>query len=254
MLKSRTKEVQDAADLFANLSINGKKVTPEEMEWKYGGGIASRLAAGKISNTLDSDDDDAGEENPLKVLAEKEALGKATKKSLEKNIPNGGDKHTQKVAFKGDSTDAKVRFMPFNSIKSETLKETEKVMAVGLKRRDPSERKKVELMPLPPNEELKRELKMVTIEESLKIQRDQTQMMKELQIKNAIEKLKQGKIPESGLSELASDPEAMAKLAGEMNYREPAGENDGSELDEGEEEEEPDPAHDEPDYENPINS
>ena len=156
-----------------------------------------------------------------------------------------------KMAFKGDSTDAKTRFMPFNSAKNESLKEAD---TKGLKRRDvKGERKKVELMPLPPEDQKRKELKLVSIEESLKIQREQEKSMKDLQIKNAIEKLKQGKLPGSGLSQLAADPEAMAKIASQMNYREPV--KEGSDHEESEEEEEDiNDANDEPDYDNPINA
>lgn len=254
MLKSRTVEVQDAADLFATLSINGKKVTPEEMEWKFGGGVMSRLTKPVVSQEpLDSDDDEAGEENPLKILAEKEALGKSSRRNQERNVPASEsfeDKHTHKVAFKGDSAEVKSRFMPFNSVKNESLKDTENV---GLKRRViTKDHKKVELMPLP-NEDHKRELKLVSIEESLKIQRNQEKILKDLQIKNAMEKLREGRLP--GLSDLTEVPDAViAKLASEMSYRDPGNNSGGEEDHTSEHGEEEDAANDEPDYENPINS
>ena len=61
-----------AAELLSSLSIAGKKVDVDEMEWKFGGGLTRHL---NPARTLDSDDDDDDEtegENPLKVLAEKE--------------------------------------------------------------------------------------------------------------------------------------------------------------------------------------
>ena len=105
LIEQLTPKVSATTELLANLSLNGKKVDTDELEWKFGGGGIINKA--KIIE-LDSDDDYEPEEpkNPLKVLVEGSVPPKAKKTIV------------QKVTDIGDSlklTDT--RFMPFNALK-----------------------------------------------------------------------------------------------------------------------------------------
>jgi len=171
LIERKERESDVASALLAGLSINGEKVSSvEEMEWKYGSsGLQSRLQRPHV----DPDDGDGGASNMLAALAERE-------------VPSS---YSLKLAAKDSSGKGK-RFMPFVSVKSETLNE-EKAGEIGLQRSSATARqsrpKPEGLMPMP---EIRLGVaKTVSIAESLEIQKTASVRMKEAMAKQAADRL-----------------------------------------------------------------
>jgi len=79
-IKEKEQIVSKTADLLSSLTIGGEKVeSVEEMEFRFGGGLARHLEERHKRVDLDSDDDDNDSEeikNSLRVLAEKDLPSK----------------------------------------------------------------------------------------------------------------------------------------------------------------------------------
>ena len=186
LIAKREKATDEAAAMLKNLKIN-----PDEMEWKHGGSLLKHLDLPK-KGALDSDDDEDPVEkvpgnvespNVFKLLACRE-VPPARPKSKQKEE----ESYATSLASKIDSIEDKDRFAPFKSSKTSKLDQTAKA-DIKLKHREVTKDKKAELMPLPPASYSKLKVQTVDMAESLELQRQQAERMKELQVKNAKERL-----------------------------------------------------------------
>jgi len=218
LVAERERAADEAADLLAGLSVAGERVeSVEEMEFRFGAGVARHLE-GQRRVQLDSDDDEDNDgEDPLKVLAEKE-LPSSSKRKMEDSVglfkekdDNEVDLFAVKRSSKVDSTRSKDRFMPF---------------AAG-KERAAEGKKPPSVMELPANWTSK--TKMLSLEESLRVQREQQEREREVRLQQAMDRLKKSA---AGDTVHASHP---AGLTSAMDYREKE-----EEFDEDEEEAEDD--------------
>ena len=85
--------------------------------------------------------------------------------------------------------------MPFNSLRNESLPE-ENVLSIrkSLSRKSVQNTKKPELMPLPSNNYSHLKAKIINLSESITLQKDQAAKLKEIQSKQAAERLAQSNL------------------------------------------------------------
>lgn len=159
--------------MLKNLSIGGKPVDLEEIEWKYGGGLAGNLGA-RPKNVFarPSFASSSQEGQVLQILAEGPVPTAEKNGDLESEM----DRHSLALSAKGDHIIAKPRFIPFNSLHSDHVADKD----VRLKKRETPRLNPGDLMPLP--DVTHNKAKMVSLEESLKIQQIQGDKLKELQV------------------------------------------------------------------------
>lgn len=227
MIEQRERRMDNTIELLENISItNGRrKINTNKMEWKLGG--ANLMNQYAKTKNIDSDDDSDEsididnfvendvefQKNPLKILASRSEVASHRK------VQNSPYISTEKVEklneIKEESLDT--RFVPFNSMRHKTLTKDDTIqIEKSLTRRNQKEKKKpVELMPLP--SENYAHLKATTIElkESIMLQKEQAEKLKEVQFKQAAEKLANSD-KNCNIGDLASftHPTAMA-------YRDP---------------------------------
>ena len=113
------------------------------------------------------------------------------------------------LLFSSDS-----RFVPFNSLRNESLSE-ENVLSIrkSLSRKRVQNTKKMELMPLPSTNYSNLKAKNIDLSESIKLQKDQAAKLKEIQSKQAADRLTQ-----SNLNTHMQEPPLMP-LNDKMAYR-----------------------------------
>ena len=113
------------------------------------------------------------------------------------------------LLFSSDS-----RFVPFNSLRNESLSE-ENVLSIrkSLSRKSVQNTKKLELMPLPSNNYSHLKAKNIDLSESITLQKDQAAKLKEIQSKQAADRLAQ-----SNLNTHMQEPPLMP-LNDKMAYR-----------------------------------
>ena len=113
------------------------------------------------------------------------------------------------LLFSSDS-----RFVPFNSLRNESLSE-ENVLSIrkSLSRKSVQNTKKLELMPLPSNNYSNLKAKNIDLSESITLQKDQAAKLKEIQSKQAADRLAQ-----SNLNTHMQEPPLMP-LNDKMAYR-----------------------------------
>jgi len=185
LIASRTKALNDAADLLASLSLGGPSsrgnVDTDKMEWKYGGAhLMKKLTQ---INPVDSDDDSDDQEessssDALKLLASRSEFP-------QKNT---------KVLKKGE----KPRFVPSHSIKASTLT-VEAKATIPLKPTDlfsskPSKPDHPKTDAIPPENMLKEgkfKAKTLDLQESLELQKEQVARLKQTQLDQAAARLKE---------------------------------------------------------------
>ncbi|TRY75893.1 hypothetical protein TCAL_16841 [Tigriopus californicus] len=172
LIEAKTKEVNDTADLLKNLSISGKAIDLEEIEWKYGGGLAGSLGAKPKNVFALPSTSSASETKVLQMLAE----GPVPKAEKASDLDSEMDRHAMALSAKGDHTLAKPRFIPYNSLHNDHVADQD----VHLKKRLTPRLNPGDLMPLPDVSNNKAQ--MVSLEESLKIQQIQGDKLKELQV------------------------------------------------------------------------
>eukprot|EP00095_Tigriopus_kingsejongensis_P000547 maker-scaffold212_size255419-snap-gene-1.30 protein:Tk00547 transcript:maker-scaffold212_size255419-snap-gene-1.30-mRNA-1 annotation:"dna-directed rna polymerase ii subunit grinl1a isoform x2" len=205
LLEAKTKEVDETADLFKTLTIGGKSITVDEMEWKYGGGLGRYLDKPKQSEATVEDLD--GSRDPvLKVLAEGEAPAvKETDCELDFEM----EKHALTLSFKADHMTAKTRFLPFRSLHSDKVDDSE----IKLQKRSTARLKPEDLMPMQDGSGNK--TKMVPLEESIRMQLVQAGQLRDIHVKQAMDRL--AKFNEAAPSGAPVQP--TLDFPGQMDYR-----------------------------------
>ena len=199
MVREKTRAADEAAEMLAGLTLGAgaktKMESLEEMEFRLGGGLSAHLDRPAGSRVrLDSDDDDDGDENEeevepdsrasLKIHSQKEVppRTKTGPGTASRDVPDPSslaDAHSKLLSDRAEAAEASGRgrrFAPFSSARSETVEAgsaAEKAVSVRRREKKRIEGDKVELMPLPPEPASKDGSKMLTVEESLRIQREQ---------------------------------------------------------------------------------
>jgi hypothetical protein len=235
LIEEKNRGVAEASNLLSSLSLNGKKITPDEMEWKFGAGIARHLQKSEVLDSDDSSDDeptlDDEHKDPLLLLVEGDLPRKIKGKPQESGASNDPETHVQEdlvvqldrrsvaLSDKIDHTRTKSKFAPFSSLKHEVLPESAKV---PLQRRGKAKAKPEDLMPLPDNAKAK--VVPLSLQESLKIQMEQAEKMKQIQLQQAAERLKKKDGSHHKLGDASLDFE------GKMTYRSAEVDNDDEEA------------------------
>ncbi len=164
------------------------------MEFRFGAGLLAARERVQLDSDDDEDEDDEedGEGGDVfKVYAEKELpnrrggesqhtvpLGRKSSPQPEEVPANANDAdpfsdpHSRSLSARAEMAPPSNRFIPSASAKRESLPSKEK-KKIGLRRRAVEERTKRELMPLPP--ESKAKSKALSVEESLRVQREQVE-------------------------------------------------------------------------------
>ena len=181
-------------------SEKAAKIDVDEMEFKFGAGLTRHLNNVRGGDELDSDDDEDEDDgkNPLKVLAEGPVPKVKKEKPIEevKSLIHPGDieLHSVQLAKKADRIEGKDRFMPFHSLKHTEVPDKS---SIKLKKSERSQKVDLnDLMPLPDTKGGK--AKMMSIEESLNIQKEIAERQKQTQLKFAMERLSDMKDKTSG--------------------------------------------------------
>lgn len=233
LIETRERNAVDStSDLLHAMSITcgSKRIDTDKMEWHLGG--ANLINQYNNTHILDSDDESDKDvdpeeyiennpdfqKNPLKILASRSEVASHKKKqnTYATSLAEIIDTQTDKTKRDLDS-----RFVPFKSLRHETLPEEEKsTIEKSLVRNKLQSGNRIELMPLPSNKYSKLKAKSVKMEESILLQKEQEQKLKEIQSKHAAERLaacsSNGLI--GGIGSLSSSKK--------MEYREPQFDND----------------------------
>jgi len=210
----------DLTEKMAGLGI-GKLIDTDAMEW---------VKRGEDAADLDSDDDPDPEDdklpsNPFKVLASRELPYRQTKTKQQVQENESEDLEHSFVDYtigktaKADEIEQPSRFMPFESASqscdknSPSLEDTVKRDNLGEK---PSKRapalnpsRRTDPIPLPPKP-YNCKTKLLPLKESLELQKQQAEKLKEVQLKHAAERLAAGRL---------LDPAEAVSIRDADNYR-----------------------------------
>jgi len=233
LIDSRTRALNEAADLLASLSISGaesnnndgaaKKVDVDGMEWKFGGAHFMKKFSqlNPVDSDDDSDDDDL-ESDPLKLLAARSEVPTAAAKvtSRQKAFAKMTSQQNAYARVLDQTGESSKRFIPSHSVRKSVLSEKDK-SKIHLKKSEDSTAMASKTAttatktdPIPAENMLKEgKFKTLTLDlkESLAIQKEQAAHLKQMQLEHAASRLKAKlKIPEEQPELLMTSHQRMA--------------------------------------------
>ena len=208
LIKSKQKSIDEAANMLENLQLgqepSEKLVDTEAMEWKHGGSLFKHL-----NLTEKESKNEAFSEETANVLSELVAKEVPVKIATHEEV-------ALETAMKFESQRKDfLKTAPFQQLKNEALEDKDKTKIllkhsenVKIKSRE------IEVMPLPPVNYAHLKVKEIDLKESMELIQEREKNLKDLRMKNAIEKL--------GLDTTSNEKVQLEQYNGEdkMEYRE----------------------------------
>ena len=183
LIKSKQKSIDEAANMLENLQLgqdpSEKLVDTEAMEWKHGGSLFKHLNLDEKESKNDAISEETA--NVFSELVAKEVPAKiATHEEVALETA---------MKFESQRKDF-LKTAPFQQLKNEALEDKDKTKIllkhsgnVKIKSRE------IEVMPLPPVNYAHLKVKEIDLKESMELIQEREKNLKDLRMKNAIEKL-----------------------------------------------------------------